>query len=768
MSVREFKMELEVGKQLFYGEDSMFGIYSMKPVHYQREIKTNNWGSISLQGTTRKLKEGEKYEVKFEGAYNHTKHGEFYKIVEVAAESLNTISEQDNFLRAVLADNHFHSLKKAYPDILLVDAILGDQINVKKTKGIKEKTLSKIKKTVQMNAGISVLISRLNELSLSTNKIERVLKHFGTPDKAVLAIEESIYNLCDISHFGFLSVDAINLKRGSDSASESRIYACIDHLLKADGNNGDTWSDRESLLKNSLALLNINEELVIDAIEKMTNIEKYYVNDTRLAFKKVRDKEASIYKHLKRIEESYIPPIISNIDEKISDLEFKQGFSFSDEQRGVIINIVESKSGVSIINGVAGSGKSFLIKNIVNILDEENYACCTLSGKASNILIKNGLRSSTIHRMLKWNPKSNGFEYGLERKLGYNLVILDEMSMNSVSLTLSVLEAIANNVKVLIVGDSGQLPSLGSASGNILRDLLDTKRFPTYELTRVYRQGASSGVLEVASEIRKGNQLMPYDSSGTETYGELEDQKIISYINKEQIASDIVKICKSYKAKVNKPEDLFDFQVVVANKERGEISVRNLNNRLQEIFNNTDKPSLGRNGYNFHQGDKIVLNGNSYGCPVFEDEFHYLDCLDSNDDDDEIEESIREEDVFNGTLGYIYDVNAKEKSVLVQFEGVKGLVALSQNEGMDNIELAYTLTCHKLQGSGIKNIIVGLSFDMYKLLSRQWLYTAITRSSGRGVLLAESRAMFQAINTDASLSRKTFLADFMREDTDIL
>lgn len=762
MSVREFVMELEVGKELFYGEDSMFGIYSMKPVNYQREVKTNSWGSISLQGTTRRLKEGEQYEVRFEGGYSHPKYGEYFKIVEIAPERLNTVSEQDNFLRAIIADNHFLSLKNAYPDTLLVDAILEDKINTNKTKGIKAKTLAKIKTTVQNNAGISVLISRLNELELSTSKIERILKHFGSPDKAVQAIEESIYNLCELKNFGFLTVDSVALKRGDNPTNENRIYACIDHLLKTDNQEGDTWSDKEKVLTEAITMLNIDKELVVDAVEAMSGFEEYYTSDTRLAFSRVRDKEIAIYKHLKRIENSYIRPHITDIDDRIDRAELKQGFKFTDEQRHTIVECLKG-NGVSIINGVAGSGKSFVVKSIVNILQEDNYMSACLSGKAANILMKNGIQSSTIHRMLKWEPASNGFMYGLENKLPYKLLMLDEMSMNNINLTLSVLEAVKDGTMLLLVGDSGQLPSIGLASGNILRDLLDTKRFPVYEFTKVHRQAEKSGILEIASRIRSGTQLMPYNSSGREIYGELQDQTIISYADKGAIVGDIIKICRAYKPKISRPEDLFDFQVIVANRERGELSVRNLNIRLQEIFNNTDKPSLNRNGYNYLQGDKIISQGNSYGQPVFEDEFKYLDYLDSNQEEDEMENSTREVDIFNGTLGYIYDVNVREKTILVQFEGVQGLVAILQQD-MDNIDLAYAATCHKMQGSGIRDVICGLSFDAYKLLSKQMLYTMVTRGSGKGVLLVENNAMFQAINTDVSLSRKTFLADFMRVD----
>lgn len=758
-------MELLVTKEVFYNEDSMFGIYGCKPVHYTTEIQLNKYNNFSLQGETRRLKEGDTYVIKFDGTYpnKNPRFDDFYKIIEVQEKALDTVYDQDNFLSAILADNHMKSLKSAYPNVLLMDYILEDKIDVSKTKGIKKKTLAKIKETVQNNAGLSILISKLNELSLTTTRIERILKHFGSADKAVYAIEDDIYNLCDIPHFGFSSIDKIAISnRGDNPTNSKRIYACINHLLKEDGREGSTWSAKKDVFNKAVELLNISEDIVQEVFNQLENKKKYYVDEERIALSKVRDKELSVYRHLERIEKSYIPPVIDDIEERVLYAEGKQGFNFTEEQRDTIVSILNSNSGVAVINGVAGSGKSFIVKSIVNILQEDSYMSACLSGKAANILMKNGIRSSTIHRMLKWKPKDNEFEYGKKKKLPCKLLILDEMSMNNISLTLSVLEAIDDNTLLLLVGDSGQLPSIGSFSGNILRDLLETKRFPSYELKQVFRQGASSGILEVASIVRDGNQLMPYNSSGKEVYGENGDQTLFSYSDKLQIESDIIRICRSYKANIKKPEDLLDFQVIVANRERGGLSVRNLNNRLQEIFNNMDKPSLDRNGYGYRQGDKIISQGNSYGVYAFDDEFEYLDYLDSNGDE-KIEESLREVDIYNGTLGYIYDVNIKEKTVLVQFEDIDGLIAIPQ-QSMEIIDLAYASTCHKMQGSGIKHIICGLSFDAYKLLSRQMLYTMVTRGSEKSVLLVENNAMYTAINNDASTIRNTFLAEFMLQD----
>jgi exodeoxyribonuclease V alpha subunit len=759
MSTKQYEMELEVGKRLFYSDESMFGIYSCKPVHYNRELIRNKYGNISLQGTTRKLSEGESYGVKFDGTYSHPKYGEFYKIIEVEAERLNSVTEQDKFLQAVIADNHFNSLKKAYPQEKLVDMILEDRVDVNKTKGIKVKTLAKIKAEVVRNAGVSRMIVELNKFNLPTTRLERILLHFGSVELALKAIDEDIYNLCAVKQFGFALVDSSYLANGGSPTDIKRIRACIDFLIKKDGQNGHTWCYRKEILENAVELLQIDHDIVKDSIDELADSRKYFLNDTQIAFKSFRSKEEQIYKHLKRIANSYTAPKINDIKARIEDTERLQGFKFTDEQVETISKISQ-EHGVSIINGGAGVGKTSIVKGIIAVMNTENYNCSTLSGKAANILSKSNLNASTIHRMLKWLPKENMFQYNEDNPLNYNLLVLDEFSMNSIDLILTVLKAVKSGTKVILVGDSSQLPSIGLGSGDVLRDLLDTKVFPIYQLTKVMRQGASSGILEVSDMVKSGEQLVPYGSTGKISYGELKDQTVITYTEKNQIAPDILQICKSYKSKIEKPEDLFDFQVIVPNKERGDLSVRNLNLKLQQIFNNTSKPSLNRNGYSYMQGDKVISNGNSYDQMIFEDELQYQDYLALSDEESM---DIRLGNIYNGTLGYIYDVSIREKSVLVQFEDVDGLVVLEQGNGdMEKLDLAYAATCHRMQGSGIKNIICAISYESFMLLSREMAYTMVSRASSRGLLLAESTALHKAIETSISKDRRTFLADIIK------
>lgn len=757
--LKEYKQKLRISRIMFYNEDSAFGIYSCVPVPMNQEI-INSYGNVSIQGSTRPLAVGDEVEITFEGAYQHPKYGDFYKIVEVEPERLNTIHEQDNFLKAILADNHFNSLKAAYPKEKLVDLITSGSVDTKLTKGIKDKTLEKIKEKVERLAGVSMLLSMLSDLNLSTNKAQKILQHYGNAEKAMAAIKSNIYNLCELNSFGFATVDKVALDRGDDPNSTKRIYACIDYIMKQEGNDGHTWSLKSDILNQSIETLNVAGELVYGLLDVMADNDKYYMTDTKIAFSKLRNREIEILVHLERLTQNYVanPHADEGIEYAISRVETSQGFSFADEQRTTLINSVND--GVMIINGGGGVGKTTIVKALIETLNAYNYHTACLSGKAANVLMKNGLESSTIHRMLRYSPQDGGFLHNEKSQLPYDVLVLDEFSMNSSELILSVLKATPSGTKLVIVGDSGQLASIGNGSADVLRDILATKRYPVYELTQFHRQAAKSGILQLANKIRRGEQIMPYGSSGKQAFGEDEDQTVIGYQNKENIPNDIIRIAKKYKSKITCPEDLFEFQIIVSNRERGELSVRILNLRLQEIFNDLDKPSLSRNGYHYREGDKIIAQGNSYKQSVFEDYREYREYLLEGGDDEGTDQ--RTVDVYNGTLGYISEVVISTKVLLIQFEGIDGLVAVSQ-QGADKIDLAYATTCHKAQGSGIKDVIAALDFSSYKLLSRQLLYTMVSRASRKGVLLVETNAMVAAIKNDASSNRRTFLADVIRQ-----
>lgn len=771
MSIQSFNMEMEVVRQIFYSEESAFGIFAMKPVEYTTDLQFNKYGNISLQGKSRPLKEGDKHLIKFNGTHSHPKYGDYYEIDEVAPDRLDTIQNQDNFLKAILTKHQFDSLKEAYPNQLLVDLITDGKIDVSKTKGIKKTSLENITRKVTLNAGISVLIAKLNELTLSTNALNRILNHFENASLAVVAIEENIFNLCEVDGYGFKTVDKIYLMHGGNPTSQERICACIDFVLKKDNQSGHTWTSKEALEGELLELLSIDSHFIDYEIDRLSRRKRYFVEGDRIAFSWTRSQEESVYAHLKRIHNNYISPNTSFMKQKLKEIEKEQGFEFTDEQREAILDGVNH--GVMLINGKAGGGKTATVAGLIKCMDNPHYVTCALSGAAVRILDLRGVSAATIHRMLKYSGGDEGFSYNEYQPMPYDLVIVDEISMVSIPLFLSVVKAIKDGCKLIISGDSGQLSGIGV--GNLIRDLLETRAFPSYELTKVHRQAAKSGVLSIANEIREGKQIMPYNSTGREVYGELQDMTVISYGDKTHIPNDVIKIAKQYNnSYVKRSEDLFDFQVIVPNRDRGELSVRHMNNLLQDIFNKNRKSGLRRNNYEYCEGDKVLAMGNSYNKPIvhsIEDYESYREALRMSEEledrgfelDEELEEALNREEVsvFNGTAGYIHSI--VNKTALIKFIGMDYLVPFDQAD-LDKIDMGYAITVHRSQGSTIKHVVFALDFAAYTLLTRQLVYVGLTRASDRCVLLCEGNALYQAISNDESGNRRTFLREIIRDD----
>lgn len=231
-----------------------------------------------------------------------------------------------------------------------------------------------------------------------------------------------------------------------------------------------------------------------------------------------------------------------------------------------------------------------------------------------------------------------------------------------------------------------------------------------------------------------------------------------------------------------------DFQVVVAMKERGELSARAINTIAQSIFNDLEKPSVSHNGYDYREGDKVIVKGNSYEIKYYDDLEHYHDVQDNAMTEEEMQHQLMEMetdeerneflesiskanigDLFNGTMGIIvgvfekldYKTSKMVNYLMIDFEGL-GIKVFQQSE-LDSIELAYAVTCHRLQGSTIKNVVCVLDYSAYSLLCKQWVYTSITRASNKCVLLVQSSALVKAIATDASGNRQTFLGDMIQD-----
>lgn len=760
----QIKVKAKVGKKLFYNGDGMFGVYSFYPIESSSELKVDpDFKNFVVTGSCPMMIEGKVYNFTIEPSWNK-KYGDGYKFIDIEDRKLTTVEDQQEYLYQVLAKKEAQSLIDAYPDVLIVDYIKDNKIDVNKVKGIKEAKYTKIKNKLSMYDNLQLALVELKDLEISMVSLQKLVDHFGSQEILIQKVKDNIYCLTEVDMFGFIKIDDYAMKRGDKVDSVFRIDACFEHIIKKEAQDGHTWVSFEDLLTQSEQLLKIETIKIVKRLNFLQENDdtKYHFEDETISLKQYYNYEKNIKLHLDRLMENY-NKVSSNID--IDKIEKELEITYTSEQKQAIT--IANQNGVTVINGKAGTGKTTVLRGIIESLEGLSYIACALSGKAAKVLSSKGIFSSTIHRMLGVSGRGQ-FQYNEHEKLPYDVVFVDEASMVNSYLFSCIVKAIPDGGRIIIVGDNGQLPPIGTAA--VFNDLLETNYYPSKELTIVHRQAQKSGILTSANKIRDGHAINGRYDFNVQQYGELKDMVLFPYQNRNSIFDQIVSISEGYyKKHGDNAQD--NFQVITALKQRGKNSVKNLNVKLQPIFNKNDGDYLERNGYQFKVGDKIIHNGNNYNAFALSSietyEKHkgaeYDDLIDeyiNNEEENTSEGILVKCSVFNGTLGKIVHLDIDTKEILIDFEDTYGLVVYNQHE-LGMIELAYAITVHRSQGMGIRDVLVTFDYTAYKMLTRELVYTAITRSSKNLVVICENGALHQAI--DNTSYRRTFLKDMLSE-----
>jgi exodeoxyribonuclease V alpha subunit len=735
MKVLSEKIELKatVVKKIFYNEDSMFGVYAFEPSFEDKgKIELNKWENFTVSGNIPELFVGKTYEIIIEPS-NHPKYGKGYSFIAIKQKRPTTVEEQQAYIRAMLKESQAKAIIQKYPNEKILDLMKEDKFDYSDIKGIKEKTYQRIKKYLFDNLEIQEALVELRELNITFKAMKKLIDHYGSPEVVVHKVKDNIYNLCNVDGFGFDKVDKYALKRGDSKTNQNRIIAAIKYTLEKEANEGHSWTDINKLIDKAKELLQIDKEYIEKAIEFCREeVKELYFSDDKVGLYKNYFYEREILKKLQLLYQTKNEFTDEEIQKRILEVEERLGVAYTHEQKKAIEKAL--KYNVFILNGKGGVGKTFTVQGILEALNDKSYCCCALSGKAAKILADKELTAKTIHRMLGVNPDGS-FTFNRKDRLPYDVIVLDEASMVNNYLFYSVVSALRDDAKFIIVGDSGQLPAIGT--GSVFEDLLNANVFPQQELTIVQRQAAKSGILSTANIIRDGHQINERYSYEKQVYGELKDMVLIPVQNRENIKDIVLDICRKYNH-----NDMNEFQVITALKERGSISVKKLNQELQKIFNDVTKPFVQRKGYEYREGDKIIQCGNNYEAGINGDL-----------------------SVFNGTLGKIVKIDFLDQDkyqVWIQFDGIEELVPYTKEE-LDQIELAYAITVHRSQGSTIKHVLFVFDYTAYKLLSRQLVYTGITRASKGCVMVCENGALHHAIRTNHSGLRRTFLKEMLKE-----
>lgn len=740
-----------IKRKIFYNKENSFGIISAvveeilsgSPTYSQRTSKT-----ITIKGSMAEPIVGNTYTFKGEEVEDK-KYGNQYNL-KMLNSKIDFAEDDDKgkrkYLESLFTPLQVEALYDALEDPYqsLKDSDYGAVVQVK---GVGMKTANSFITRFHEHYDRAKIYVELEEYELTGNMVNKLLKHYSSVDLVIQKVKDNPYSLVEVAGIGWKKCDAIALKSGMPLYSTYRVQSYMHSYLEERAENGCSWIDPDELMCHLVEAL--GEELPDEAVSESVNTStKLWFNDehTKIGLKKYKRLEEEIAKDLGRLLDNEPSNYRKDYQGIIKETEIKQGWEFCDEQlRGLKMAL---SSQVSLIIGFSGSGKSSLVSLILKVLDTDNFAQCSLSGKAASRLTEvTGEEGFTIHRLLgypKGEPENGGFLYNAMNKLPYDVIIVDEISMVDEWLFSRLIRSIKDGAKLILLGDNAQLPAIGC--GNIATDLLTSKYIPSVILTQIHRQAAKSGMVTESINVRKGVQIIPSKEwVGIETRGELQDFTIDCYSDRTNTYYKIIEYFNKEYSIVKK--NIMDLQVIVPRKD-GDAGVKNLNLTIQELVNWEENGkdeilvSYGKDDYSIIRvGDKVINVKNNYNTINYN--------------------TKKEQPIYNGSIGIVKWISPEDKTMIVTFNGI-GDVLLTNKE-LSSIELAYAVTLHKYQGSECKRVIYALDYSSYSLLTREHVYTGITRAKEHTTLVAQNSALRYAIAQHDVSQKQTFLVESIEE-----
>lgn len=595
--------------------------------------------------------------------------------------------------------------------------------------GIGEKRQKQLLADWQAQKSIRDIMVFLQGCQISSARAVRIYKTYG--DQAVAKLKENPYRLArDIYGIGFKTADTLAKQMGIPEDSPLRAEAGIQYVMQTLGNEGHCAVSVVTLQERAQTLLSL-PTLVINSAIDLAVANKYLIQSecegtTILALSNLYRAEVSVAKQMHKLLIGALPWAIQNADLLISQLELKTDFRLSDSQKSAILQGLKSK--VFILTGGPGVGKTTIIKSLLIILQQTKtlrIMLCAPTGRAAKRLSETtGSLANTIHRLLNYDPKHFGFKYHQGNPLSLDLLIVDEASMLDIILMDHLLKALPTSAALLLIGDSDQLPSVGP--GCVLTDLLKAQVIPSARLTEIFRQTQVSQIVINAHRVNQGKLPLPL-SAAKEL---LSDFYFIEADSPAKIQDKILCLISDRIPKRFHLNAIQGIQVLTP-MNRGAVGAQTLNGMIQAILNKQVGPRVEHFGHVFSIGDKVIQCTNNY-----------------------------DKAVFNGDIGYISHVDLKATHLQINFEGK--IKDYHFNE-LDELSLAYALSIHKSQGSEYPAVIIPLSMQHYRMLTRNLLYTAITRGKQLVILVGQKKALSIAVHTTQDAQRLTQLKQRLQE-----
>ena len=666
-------------------------------------------------------------EIEVTGGWQHTsKYGRQFKAESALTITPNTAAGIQAYLGSGVVDGVGKSLAER------LVARFGDETlaiierspeRLTEVEGIGQVRAARIQEALADQLHLQSTMVFLHGLGVAPGLAARIHRRYGGRTVEVVRTEPFRLAL-DVRGVGFYTADGIAAKLGVAKDSPDRAMAALLHALAEAAQDGHVFQDRDRLGDRMTALLGHPPQMdpLLDALSAQARITTPADAQHAVYAASLYEAESVVCGQLDHLLQRPAAELVSAPHAIADEFEKEAGLRLAEQQRQAIVTANTAR--VLVITGGPGTGKTTLVRGLLHLfarasLDVELAAP---TGRAAKRLAEStGKNARTLHRLLAYDPTKNAFAHGDANPLPADALVVDEVSMVDLPLMQVLAAALSPSVRLVLVGDVDQLPSVGP--GQVLKDLIESERFAVVRLDRVFRQGEQSRITDNAHRINKGQMpdLAPPNDGLSDFYLIERDETKAAQQTLLHVVAD--RIPASFGV------DPVDDIQVLAPMHKGELGALALNRSLQERLN-PEGPSLRRKDLDFRLGDKVMQTRNDYDL-----------------------------NVFNGDLGRIVHVDEGRNILKVAFDGREVLYEPSQ---LDALTLAYATSIHKSQGSEYPVVVIPIAMQHFVMLHRNLLYTAVTRGKRLVVLIGSQRAVRTAVERAKDLRRNSRLAERLR------